>query len=179
MTFNKFKIIAMTLKVSYPDQVFLPTEEAIKVWYEMLGDLEYEILLDVVQKFIQTSDFKPTIAKLRRAYAESTGENYIHWTDMWRKVISGEIDSLNKPARYAVDVIGGFYYINYVLNERLDKIEFIYKEFKDIYSSYVNQDIVNRQVQKHVRTHLLNHCAGGNKLSTIAAYSPCDTTDLS
>ena len=49
---------------------FIGTEQALDVWYALLHDLDYQILSKVLQQYMLTNKFKPTVAELREIYTE-------------------------------------------------------------------------------------------------------------
>ena len=72
MEFEEFKILVKSMKVVYTSDRFLPNEEAVKIWYELLKDISYEILAMSIQKYMSTAVYPPTIADLRKLSAEIT-----------------------------------------------------------------------------------------------------------
>ena len=55
-----------TLKAVYTDSKFIPNEDAINVWYELLKDLDCKTLMAAVAKYMQTEKFPPFPADLRK-----------------------------------------------------------------------------------------------------------------
>lgn len=65
ITQDEFKILVKAMKAVYPQETFLPDEDAAKVWFGLLKDLDYKTLSHAVQKHMMVSRFPPTIADLR------------------------------------------------------------------------------------------------------------------
>jgi hypothetical protein len=61
------KILAVLTEV-YPK--FVVNEVKAQIFYELLGDLEYNILQTAVKKHMLLSEFPPTIAELRKQSVE-------------------------------------------------------------------------------------------------------------
>lgn len=66
LTKNEFRTLVKAMKAVYAQPTFLPDEDAVKVWYAMLRDIEYPALSGAVKRHMMTSSFPPTIADLRK-----------------------------------------------------------------------------------------------------------------
>lgn len=66
LTKDQFKLLVAAMKAAYPSDKFIPDEDAAKIWYQMLKDIEYRRLSMALQKHMMTSQFPPTIADLRK-----------------------------------------------------------------------------------------------------------------
>ena len=72
MTQEEFARLVMAIRTYYPKEKILPNKEAMQLWYEQLNDLEYATLSMSLQKWVNTEQWSPTIADLRRLSAEIT-----------------------------------------------------------------------------------------------------------
>ena len=72
MTREEFAKIVMAIKTYYPKEKILPNKEAVQLWYEQLEDLDYRTLSASLQKWVNTEQWSPTIADLRKLSAEIT-----------------------------------------------------------------------------------------------------------
>ena len=87
MTGNEFKSILAVLTASYKN--FVVTDETkAKIWYEMLGDIDYDVLKLAVQKHSLENEFPPTIASLRKAAQQVTSPQIANLNagDGWEEV---------------------------------------------------------------------------------------------
>lgn len=66
ITEKQFKVLIKAMKAVYPQETFLPDEDAARVWFELLKDMDYKSLSYAVQKHMMTSVYPPTIADLRK-----------------------------------------------------------------------------------------------------------------
>lgn len=66
ITKDQFVVLVKAMKAVYPKEDFLPDNDAAKVWYALLKDLDYKTLSNAVQRHLMTSPFPPTIADLRK-----------------------------------------------------------------------------------------------------------------
>ena len=87
MTFGDFKVLAKGLKTVYASDNFLEDENALKIWYSLLGDYPYEVLNVAIQKYMLTNKFPPTIADLRGIATELTKPSSKDWGESWGEVL--------------------------------------------------------------------------------------------
>ena len=90
MTFNEFKVLVKGMKAVYTSPNFLPDADSVKIWYELLKDLPYELANIAIQRHMTTNKFPPTVAEIRAA---AVGSVYrpVDWSDGWeqfRKAVS-------------------------------------------------------------------------------------------
>lgn len=153
MEFRDFSKIALSIKCCYPNHSIFPTEETVRMWYEMLKDLNYDELSIATMRHIQTSSFPPSISDLRNEYAKVIGDKAItasSWVNEWRKVCTKEYDELNSLSRFVVLSLGGTSQIEYLLEERSSNLQFLIKEFEKLYLEYEKKYISNLQLSKNV-----------------------------
>ena len=82
MSFEEFKKLVKGMKAVYTSQSFLPDAESIKIWYQLLKDMPYEIANVSIQKHMATNKFPPTVAEIRSGAAEITDKSH-DWSDGW------------------------------------------------------------------------------------------------
>lgn len=87
MTSEEFIPLAKGMRAAYCAQSFLPDEEALKLWYRMLKDLDGKLVAAAVYKHIASSKFPPTIADIREAAAELKAGEAKDWLEGWGKVV--------------------------------------------------------------------------------------------
>lgn len=86
MTSEQFKLLARGLKAAYPVQSFLPDKYSLRLWYRLLGDVDYSKAQAAAAKHICTSKFPPTIAEFREACASVDDVSPRSWLDGWGTV---------------------------------------------------------------------------------------------
>lgn len=117
MTFDEFKPIAMILKTVYQRDNFLNSPEALKIWFQVLGDLSAESLTVAVRKYIETKPFPPAPADLRQIATEITTDTPSDWGHGWEQVrnairrhgvydTKGALDSMDEVTRATVMRMG-------------------------------------------------------------------------
>lgn len=118
MTKKEFSLIALALRSYYPkENNFLPTEEAIKLWYFQLQDLDYKVAEAAVNKWAATNKWSPTIADIRETAASIAFGELPDWGEAWEQVTlairrfgsyrAGDaLNTLSPLARKAVERLG-------------------------------------------------------------------------
>lgn len=76
------------MKSVYTSERFLPDRDAIKIWYQMLKDLDYKAASAAVQKHILTSKYPPTIADIREAVSELVNGEEMTWGESWAAALN-------------------------------------------------------------------------------------------
>ena len=82
MNFDEFKRLVKGMKAVYTSQSFLPDANSVKIWYELLKDMPYEIANVSIQKHMATNKFPPTVAEIRSGATEITSKHR-DWSDGW------------------------------------------------------------------------------------------------
>lgn len=62
---DEFKILVKGMKAVYPQQTFIPDQDAFNIWHSLLQDLSYEVANRAIQKYMLSYKFPPTIADIR------------------------------------------------------------------------------------------------------------------
>ena len=117
MTFDDFRTIALGMRTVYTKDNFLNSPEEVKIWYQLLGDLPYEVLNIAVQKYMTTERFPPTTADLRKITTELTEDVPSDWGHGWEQVRNairrygtydskGALDSMDEVTRAVVTRMG-------------------------------------------------------------------------
>ena len=85
MTKQEFATLVVAMQAMYGKD-FIGTEQALDVWYALLHDLDYQILSKVLQQYMLTNKFKPTVAELREIYTELVSPTISDWSEGWEQV---------------------------------------------------------------------------------------------
>lgn len=85
MTKLEFATLVVAMQAMYGED-FIGTEQALDVWYALLHDLDYQILSKVLQQYMLTNKFKPTVAELLEIYTELVSPTISDWREGWKKV---------------------------------------------------------------------------------------------
>lgn len=132
MNLTEFKVIAATLKASYQSLRAFDTDEGLRIWYEMLKDLEYKVISEAVSMCVKESPYPPAIADIRKICKRLVAPD---WSVEWQKLIRGAAyTELNAPAQYALKTL-----TRECLDEMLENRQWALrgmKEFERLYENY-------------------------------------------
>lgn len=98
MTAKEFAILTDAIKTYYPRENILPSKEAMKLWYEMLKDLDYQSASIGLKRYVMTNKFSPSVSDIRE-YA--TGQNEL--TDLSEMEAWAKISKAIGNANYHAD----------------------------------------------------------------------------
>lgn len=85
MTFEQFKVLVKGMKAVYTSPNFLPDADSVKIWYELLKDIPYELANIAIQRHMSTNKFPPTVAEIREWAVKSVTEP-TDWASGWEQV---------------------------------------------------------------------------------------------
>ena len=92
MNAKEFGFLADAIKTYFPRDNVLPTENAMRLWYEELKDIPYQLAHLALQKYVCTNKFAPTIADIREQVAELNNQNEEElnetaaWSIAWKAI---------------------------------------------------------------------------------------------
>ena len=86
MTAKQFEKISKGITTAFPWANLFPSQEAVEIWYRKLGDIPYDVMTAVVNRWIETKTSPPTIAALRAEADIVVNGVPPSWADGWEKV---------------------------------------------------------------------------------------------
>ena len=87
MTVKQFEKITKGITTAFPWANLFPNPEAVDIWYRKLGDIPYDVMAAVVNRWIETKTQPPTIAALRQEADIVVNGLPPTWADGWEQVI--------------------------------------------------------------------------------------------
>ena len=158
MNKQEFMYFVSAIKTYYPREQILPNEQAVALWYEQLRDIEYETAKAILNKWVATNKWSPTIADIREGYAEST-ISIEDWTCGWQSVMTAvrkygsyhpkeAVESLTGITRKCVESIG---FVNICMNEE-NRFK---RDFKDLYETYSIRARQDAQISATIKQQIL------------------------
>lgn len=87
MTAKEFEKISKGITTAFPWANLFPSQEAVEIWYRKLGDIPYDIMVAVVNRWIETKTTPPTIAALRQEADIVVNGLPPTWADGWEQVL--------------------------------------------------------------------------------------------
>ena len=86
MTVKQFEKITKGITTAFPWANLFPNPEAVDIWYRKLGDIPYDVMAAVVNRWIETKTQPPTIAALRQEADIVVNGLPPTWADGWEQV---------------------------------------------------------------------------------------------
>ena len=163
MTAEQFDIIRAIIKSAYPSFNIMPDKYSIKLWYTMLGDLDYSLCETALQELIATHTYPPQISEIRAKCAEPTTPQLKDAGEAWEDVQKAiqkygyyrsdeAMESLSGPTKQAVERIG-FRELCYGDNPVANRAHF-FKIYDAIVERAVNESMVPAAVLEKKREYI-------------------------
>lgn len=83
MTQGEFQKLLTTMKSLYSQPTFIPDENAMELWFDLLKDLDYEQANKALMNHMATSKFPPMPADIREKAAEYVTSDYMTPLEAW------------------------------------------------------------------------------------------------
>lgn len=161
-----FAIFAKTLKSYYPRETnLLPTKEVIELWFHQLEDLEYNVIMTFLGKWVAVNKWSPSIADIRQGCMSLTNGPVLDWSEAWERVLR----TLGKYGRNrAVEALESLDEITRTAVKRLGYTELCNSEniavdranFRTIYEELQQREVGDRAIPPKVQamiTQLLDN----------------------
>lgn len=155
MNKKEFATFAMALKTYYPRENLIPNDKALELWFMQLKDLDYKTIEIVLNKWVATNKWSPSIAEIREAAAEITSPAIPDWGEAWEKVLKvvwhygsyepekamAELDEITAAAVKRV----GYYEICQSTNIAVERAN-----FRDIYNNLAERKKTRQQIAPQI-----------------------------
>lgn len=117
MNKQEFALFASALRTYYPKENILPNQQAAELWFRQIQDIDYRIAEIVLNKWVATNKWSPSIADIREQAAALTAGAPKDWGDAWESVRAAvrrygsyreleALESLDDLTRQAVKRLG-------------------------------------------------------------------------
>lgn len=144
VTPQEFDFIRASIKSAYPTFNVMPDQYSIRMWYRMLGDLDYKLCETALMELFATHTYPPQISEIREKCAEYTVPHLKDQGEAWgevQKAISQygyyrqeeALESLTPIVREAVKRLG---FREICLDENQDAVR---AHFFKIYSTLIER----------------------------------------
>lgn len=154
MTKEQLKTIIASIEVAYPRTSNLKDRNAVLLWWDMINDLDYNVVQNALKDYIMTEKYAPTIADIRNRCMTTTSI-IDDWETSWKKVQRAirswgryreeeALDSLDELTREAVRCFGYQYLCNSE-TEMADR-----SQFRDAYNNIANRIKHDKQLAPHI-----------------------------
>ena len=85
MTTEEFSLWASAMRTYYPQGQVLPNAQAMDIWYRQLQDLPYKVACAILDKWVATEKWPPSIADIRGSAATVNMGEVPTWAEAWQK----------------------------------------------------------------------------------------------
>lgn len=117
MTTEEFSLWASAVKTYYPQSQVLPNAQAMELWYRQLQDLPYQVACAILEKWVATEKWPPSIADIRGLAATVNMGEVPTWAEAWQKANNAirrygsysekeALESLDPLTRKTVECLG-------------------------------------------------------------------------
>lgn len=86
MTFKEFGYIASLIRTTYTRENLFPNQGSVEIWYDLLKDLDFNICLAGLKKWIAMKEWSPTIADIREMATSVSSGDMPDWSQGWSEV---------------------------------------------------------------------------------------------
>lgn len=157
MTEKEFSLIALALKTYFPRDNFLPNEQAVRLWFNQLQDVNYKFCEMAVNKWVAQNKFPPTICELREEVANIAYGNVPTWDEAYHQVQR----AISKWGYYNPEE--GKAYLDDLTREVVNRIgwtkiclsespDVIRANFRDIYNTLSQRAVKDRMIPNNLKT---------------------------
>lgn len=88
MSRAEFFNFCAALRTYYPRERLFPNKESMELWFNQLNDISYEVATQVVNVWVATEKWSPSIADIREKALELTDNSVkANWADGWEQVL--------------------------------------------------------------------------------------------
>lgn len=114
---TEFAVLADAIRTYYPKENILPNKEAMKLWYQELQDIPYDVAVTALRKWVSTNKWSPSIADIREYAVDVSEGKSLTWGDSWERVVKAirrygqynakaALESLDPLTRTCVENLG-------------------------------------------------------------------------
>ena len=153
---NEFSIFAKTLRTYYPRENILPNIEACELWYRQLSDIDYNVAMAGLVKWVLTNKWSPSIADIREMAVTVVEGDTPDYGEAWGEVQRAikrygtfrpeeALNSMSPLTRMAAERIG---FINICISENpvADRAQ-----FERVYKSLAERERKDKQLTRELR----------------------------
>ncbi|EJW92552.1 hypothetical protein EVA_19341, partial [gut metagenome] len=83
---KEFGLFVVALRTYYSRENILPNNQAVELWYRQLQDIPYDLAEVVLQKWVATNKWSPSIAEIRESAAEVQTGKPMDWGEAFELV---------------------------------------------------------------------------------------------
>lgn len=175
MNIKEFGTLTDAIKTYFPKDNMFPTKKSMRLWYEELKDLDYQIAAMELRKYVALNRFAPTISDIRKCLIDFSDKKELDMLEAWELVIStlkevetkglakNRFNSLPELTRKA---IGGYnQFLELVNNPSIRQA--VKSSFSKSYKELIEKDIEMKMLQPEIGEHIKSSAIIGTETSKI------------
>lgn len=151
MTKKEFSALAMAIRTYYPKENILPNQESLQLWFQALQDIPLSIAEVVLQRWVSTNRWSPTIADFRELSSSLQYGDPPTWVDGWSEVqrairvygmydVAGAMASFSPITKQVVSLLG-FKFLCVSENPSADRAN-----FRMCYETLIKRTLLQQQI---------------------------------
>jgi len=159
MNEKEFSLFMFGMRTMFPKDNIPSSPEAIKMWYDLIGDIPYDVAESFLKKWVLNNKWSPTIADIRQGVVEMTTEGIPDWGKAWEEVQRAisrfgyprpeeALESMSPATREAVKCIG---FQNICESENPEAMR---AQFRSIYETTAKRQKEDACLPDHVKQTL-------------------------
>lgn len=82
---SEFSVFASALRTYYSKENLLPNAQAMELWFRQLQDIPYQVAEAVLNKWVATNKWSPSIAEIRELATEIQCGKLPDWGEAWEE----------------------------------------------------------------------------------------------
>lgn len=163
---QEFGFFSAALRTYYSKENLLPNEQAVTLWFRQLQDIPYPVACAVLDKWVATNKWSPSIADIRDQVAEiENGGPAPDWGEGWEQAISAihrygsycELEALASLPPLVRETVRRIGYRNLCLSENqvADRAN-----FRQIYETLSQRETEMRRIPLSTRERIASLTSG-------------------
>ena len=157
MNKKEFAIFADALRTYYPKEQILPNQAAMRLWYDALNDIPFEVASATLQKWAVLNRWSPAISDIREGALNITGGNITDWGEAWQAVLKSigrygmhrETEALNSLEPLTQDCVRRLGYKNLCLSENISADR---ANFRNLYETLSKREAETRKLPASLKS---------------------------
>lgn len=158
MSKQEFAVLISAIKTAYPKEKLFQLSESLSIWYELLKDIPYPMASAVLQQWIATNRWSPTIADIREQAVKLALGKCKDWGEAWEDVMRAirrygrncedeAMATLDETTRKALKRVG----YRAICNSQEEELGVQRASFRDIYNIEADRRLEIAKTPERVR----------------------------
>jgi hypothetical protein len=158
MEAKEFAVFADRLKTAFPKDNLLATKDQMDWWFDLLGDMPFQIAILALKKYALSNKFPPTVSEIRTIAADLTGERLPDADEAWGQLMNAvrrygyprereALDSMSEAVRRTVERVG----FQNICQSPYDQLNTLRAQFKGFYEAEYRRSMEVHKMPERMR----------------------------